>query len=684
MDPGNSFPAAAWKVDCSRELQGKELRLELELISAESDNLYQICNASNYDENTIREKILRMTRKRGKFHNPYTKSGGILMGIVEEISPEYDDCPFQEGDTVISLSSTVGLPLYIEEIEEIDYHYNLIRCSGHAICFESTILVKYEQKEDEDYTRNLLRALDEEGNFQVLSHAIEEKKIDRAAIVGNGLVEAVLYAQLLKERNPEIRILLVLEKNSVKPVHLQREKLQIVLSPLIQEIHFDDMEDPVRTFETMKRQEDTLQIDVVVNLENTVGCESVSALLVKEGGILFHAGVDNHCCRELLITDSLGKRIINRGWDGIRADTYEDAARLVTSAGEVLKRLGRYFEQKSKDNLFSHKDGESNSQMARKIHDFIYMSPVTANMISEALNVAQYDCNVIIQGETGVGKEKVFNLINQNSPRRSQACVKINCATIQENLAESEFFGYEKGAFTGAQVSGKAGYFEMADKGTLFLDEIGSLSLAMQSKLLRVLQESSFYRVGGTEVKSVDVRVICANNIPLKQLVDAGKFREDLYYRLNICVIDVPPLRKRKEDIGCLANAFLLEYSRKYGIDKEFSKDAYLMLEEYHWPGNVRELENLVHRLYISEKGHVISADFVDTFLAERNTDDNIINFRRNIYKEETLDFNRIMDEQERRLIAYALKKEGSTRKAADFLNIPQTTFSRKKLKHHL
>ena len=146
----------------------------------------------------------------------------------------------------------------------------------------------------------------------------------------------------------------------------------------------------------------------------------------------------------------------------------------------------------------------------------------------------------------------------------------------------------------------------------------------------------------------------------------------------------MPPLRKRKEDIGCLANAFLLEYSRKYGIDKEFSKDAYLMLEEYHWPGNVRELENLVHRLYISEKGHVISADFVDTFLTERNLDDNIINFRRNIYKEETLDFNRIMDEQERRLIAYALKKEGSTRKAADFLNIPQTTFSRKKLKHHL
>lgn len=684
IDPENSFPVAAWKVDCSRELRGKELRLGLKLILAESDNWHQICSTSNCDETTIREKILSMTRKRGKFHNPYTKSGGILMGIVEEVSPDYENCPFEKGDTVISLSSTAGLPLHIEAIEEIDQNYNLIRCSGHAICFESTLLVKFEQAEDDDYTKNFLRALSEEENFQLLRHEVEATRIDRAAIVGSNFVEAVLYAQLLKDRNPDIRIMMIRENSVTEPMPLQREELLEVLFPLIQEIYFDGMENPVHTFEKMNSQDDIMQMDAVVNLENTVGSESLSALLVKDGGILFQAGRGNGRYSEILIADSLGKTIKNRRWDETGADSCENAAALVKNAGKVLKRLSAYFEQKSKEISFSHKDRKNGLPVARKIQNYIYRSPGTADMVNEVLNIAQYDCNVIIQGETGVGKEMVFNLINQSSPRRGQPCIKINCASIQENLAESEFFGYEKGAFTGAQAGGKEGYFEMADKGTLFLDEIGSLPMAMQSKLLRVLQEKSFFRVGGTEVKSVDVRVICANNVPLKQLVDEGKFREDLYYRLNICVIDVPPLRKRKEDIGCLANAFLLEYSRKYGIDKEFSKDAYLMLEEYHWPGNVRELENLVHRLYISEKGHVISADFVDTFLTERNPDDNIINFRRNIYKEETLDFNRIMDEQERRLIAYALKKEGSTRKAADFLNIPQTTFSRKKLKHHL
>ena len=161
----------------------------------------------------------------------------------------------------------------------------------------------------------------------------------------------------------------------------------------------------------------------------------------------------------------------------------------------------------------------------------------------------------------------------------------LNCATIQENLAEAEFFGYEKGAFTGARAGGKQGYFELANNGTLFLDEIGSLPLSRQSKLLRVLQENSFYRVGGTELKTVNVRVICANNVPLKKLVDEGSFREDLYYRLNICLIEVPPLRKRPEDIVCLAEAFIKTYSQKYGVEKTFSQEAFDALCRYHWPG---------------------------------------------------------------------------------------------------
>lgn len=328
----------------------------------------------------------------------------------------------------------------------------------------------------------------------------------------------------------------------------------------------------------------------------------------------------------------------------------------------------------------------------------MFESPVTAAMIDEVLNVARYDCNVILQGETGVGKEKVFNILYQNSPRRGKPCIKINCATIQENLAESEFFGYEKGAFTGAQASGKAGYFEMANHGTLFLDEIGALSIGMQSKLLRVLQENTFYRVGGTELKHVNVRVVCANNVPLRKLVDEGRFREDLYYRLNICAVDIPPLRERKEDIECLAEAFLEGYVKKYGEEKEFSLEALELLKSYDWPGNVRQLENAVHRLYIGQRGWIIDEKQVEKFLrscdgvleggqsvADAYADDElIVDLREELRSDDGVDFNRIMEAQEKCLIEYALKREGTTRKAAEYLNMSQATLARKKVRYGL
>ena len=180
------------------------------------------------------------------------------------------------------------------------------------------------------------------------------------------------------------------------------------------------------------------------------------------------------------------------------------------------------------------------------------------------------------------------------------------------------------------------------------------------------------------------MRVICANNVPLKTLVDRGEFREDLYYRLNICMIDVPPLRRRKEDVICLADAFIKEYSRKYGIEKSFTIGALQRLEEYHWPGNVRELENTVHRLYISEKEDLIDEGAVDSLLNDSIYDNVVIDIRKQFQSRETIDFSAVIEEQEKKLIAYALKKEKTTRKAADFLNLPQATLARKKVKYGL
>ena len=224
----------------------------------------------------------------------------------------------------------------------------------------------------------------------------------------------------------------------------------------------------------------------------------------------------------------------------------------------------------------------------------------------------------------------------------------------------------------------------MANNGTLFLDEIGSLPLDLQAKLLRVLQESTYYKIGGKEPKHVNVRVVCANNVPLKKLVEEGRFREDLYYRLNICQVNVPPLRARTEDIVCLADAFIRNYSEKYGVTKTFAPDAYAELLNYHWPGNVRELENTVHRLYITERGDMIDGGDVSAMLNESVFEDLVVDVKKEFSREKDISFDSIMSQQEKRIIAFALKKEGTTRAAAEYLGMSQATLARKKLKYGL
>jgi len=226
-------------------------------------------------------------------------------------------------------------------------------------------------------------------------------------------------------------------------------------------------------------------------------------------------------------------------------------------------------------------------------------------MISQ---VSKSNATVLIRGESGTGKELVANSIHYNSLRAKGPFVKINCAAIPTNLIESELFGHEKGAFTGA-IKQKLGRFELAGKGTLFLDEIGSIEIDVQAKLLRVLQEKEFERVGGTKTMKVDVRIVAATNKNLENAVEEESFRGDLYYRLNVFPIYMPPLRERKTDVLLLADFFLERYSREHSKDiKRFSTPAIDMLMAYHWPGNVRELENCIERaVVICEEGVIHS-----------------------------------------------------------------------------
>jgi DNA-binding NtrC family response regulator len=229
--------------------------------------------------------------------------------------------------------------------------------------------------------------------------------------------------------------------------------------------------------------------------------------------------------------------------------------------------------------------------------------------------VAKSNTTVLIHGETGTGKELIAGAIHHNSLRTSRNFVKVNCAALQENLLESELFGHEKGAFTGADKQ-RIGRFEQADGGTLFLDEIGDMSSSTQAKILRVLQEHEFERLGGTRTLRVDVRLVAATNRDLSAMVQSGHFREDLYYRLNVVSIEMPPLRERKDDIVPLANAFIHRFSGELkkkidGLEPEAQK----LLMRYNWPGNIRELENTIERAMLLADGHGIAA--VDLRLGE-------------------------------------------------------------------
>ena len=231
--------------------------------------------------------------------------------------------------------------------------------------------------------------------------------------------------------------------------------------------------------------------------------------------------------------------------------------------------------------------------------EFIYGSPTMQQLMKEIALIAHTDSTIIIYGQTGTGKGLIARYIHEKSPRRNGKFIEINCAAIPENLIESELFGYEKGAFTGANSNGKLGLFEIAHGGTIFLDEIGEMPLHLQTKLLKVLDAGYILRLGGTVYHKVNARVIVATNKNLKKLVKEGKFREDLYYRLNVFPITVPSLRDRKEDIPLLSQKILEELNYKYNTQKRINQETIIIFENYDWPGNVRQLRNIIERLYI-------------------------------------------------------------------------------------
>ncbi len=312
-----------------------------------------------------------------------------------------------------------------------------------------------------------------------------------------------------------------------------------------------------------------------------------------------------------------------------------------------------------RENLLYRKERDVSTSYS----DYVFESPKMKEILRFVEKVSCSDCPVLITGESGVGKEVVANLIHRNSDRSDKPMVTLNIASIPRDLVEAELFGYERGAFTGAERS-REGFFELADGGTLFLDEIGEMPLDLQAKLLRAIETKKFYRVGGRREIESDVRIITATNRDLKELIREGKFREDLYYRLNVVEIHVPPLRERREDIMPLAHHFLRKFSRKYSKRvKGFTEGARKLLLSYHWPGNVRELRNAIERAVLFSEGETIDVRDLSCLLKP----------------EQAPNGTKTLKELEKEHILRVLEEVGYNKKrASQILGIPLRTLYRK------
>jgi len=300
-------------------------------------------------------------------------------------------------------------------------------------------------------------------------------------------------------------------------------------------------------------------------------------------------------------------------------------------------------------------------------------SPQMGKILELAWRVAQVDTTVNISGESGTGKEVIAEFIHSNSLRQSGPFIKINCGAIPENLLESELFGYEPGAFTGASKSGKPGMFELAHGGTLFLDEIGELPYSLQVKLLRVLQERELVRVGGVKPRRIDVRILTATNQDLEQKASLGQFREDLLFRLNVVPIVIPPLRERRGDIIPLVQFFREKYAKKYKMEKYFSPEVMDVFVNYNWPGNVREIENIIERLFVTVPGDWITLENIP-----HNMCPTVSYTEAKVLVKDIVPLKNAVFELEQQLIKKAMDRYGSTYKAAEALDVNQSTLFRK------
>lgn len=391
---------------------------------------------------------------------------------------------------------------------------------------------------------------------------------------------------------------------------------------------------------------------------------TTSDIVIEHKTTLHVTDIRNH--KELLLTSV---PVLNEAGDVIRVVTvFRDLAEL----NHLKKQLAQL--EKMEVRYRQELSYLRSEQIAKTI---VTNNPGMKEKIELAFRVARVNSTVLILGESGTGKELFAQLIHRASTRSCQPFIKVNCGAMPETLLESELFGYEAGAFTGAAKEGKAGLLEIAHEGTLFLDEIAELPLSLQVKLLRAIQEREIRRVGGKKTLAVDVRFVAATNRNLEEMVKNKLFREDLYYRLNVVPLFLPPLRERKEDIFLLTAEFLDRINKQYGWHKWLHPDLVRAFLNYNWPGNVRELQNSIERLVVTSREDCLGLDLIHKLFPNMNSMENLSD----AYQDIGL-LQAAVENEERKILLEIYKKTGSTRKAAEALGISQSSVVKKLKKY--
>ena len=682
LEPKHVLPTSAWKLDNSREIRSTEMRIAVKKIHIESTSFKQICMMSAMQEGRIKKNIMDIVEKRGKLHNPVTDTGGLLYGVVEEIGSDYpNEKNLKVGEEILCNTSLASVPLHLENILSIDNAYTQADVEGYAIVFGDMPVVR---KPDGLPLNLLLFVLDESGTIYTVSKTVKDNK--KFLVVGNNVLTNLIFGYAIrKTAGKDVEILCLFDKKT--ELIMVGKSIDKLLSEVFTRVEYVNI---LRPMECVERLELDSRFDIAVNCADIPGAETINILATRQGGTVIFANLINNYNIALYLTESLARDLHIESADGY-LEKYDEFDIEITREmapyieGAYTSR-GRFEDDLDYPLVREERAIATGGYRNSIAENFVCESRAMANVLDEVRNVARYDCNVLITGETGVGKDKIANIIQKNSTRSMKPFLKINCAAIAPNLMESEFFGYEKGAFTGANANGKKGYFEAADGGIIFLDEVGELPLDIQAKLLRVTQDGEFQRVGGTSTIKTNVRLISATNRDLQGLIESKEFRQDLYYRLNVVQIRVPSLAERKNEIPAFVNYFLQRYGQEYGVMRSMEDEALEYLKEHTWKGNIRELENAVQRIIISAKGENIT--LLDVIRCLNNIEMGKLDGDTNAMFEEAIKSNTklelLVETFEKEMIRRACEMFGSTRKTASAIGISQSQLVRKKKKYGL